>query len=304
MKKSTARPPSRLVPQRPVRNKSLLRRGRSQNSYRRNRKKSGQPRRNWLKGLAWVLALLILAGVSVGLVVGYHQLLTCSVFCIKDINHSQIEGTRRLSRRVVLEQAKLTPGVSLLAIRPGQVERSLRAHPWIGKAHVSRHWPHNIYIRIQERDPVALVQIGEKLLYLDRQGRLFKPLSPGDPHNFPVITGLGTNQFHYPEGAMPKVLTKVLGLLEILQKTPPPLNLENISEVHVDLERGFTLYANGLGAPLDLGLSDFPGKLQKFAQLFPVLVQKGLLARVGRINLSYPRRALVTLKGMEDNQNQ
>jgi cell division protein FtsQ len=303
MKKTTVRPNSRLVPQRPVRKKTLLPRGRSQNSYRRNRVK-GQSRRIWLKGMALVLGFLTLAGLSVGLVVGYHQLLTCSRFCIKDIDHIEVEGTRRLSRSVVLQQARLTSGANLLAVRPGQVERSLMAHPWIAKAEVSRKWPQNLQIRIQERDPIALVQIGEELLYVDRQGMLFKPLSPGDPHNFPVITGLGADQFGHPEGGQPEVVTQAFHLLEILKKTPPPLNLENISEVHVDLERGFTLYANGLGAPLELGLSDHAEKLQKFAQLWPVLVQKGLLARVGRINLNYPRRALVTVKGMEDNQNQ
>jgi cell division protein FtsQ len=250
------------------------------------------------------LGFLTLAALSVGLVVGYHQLLTCSLFCIKDINQIEIEGTKRLSRSVVLQQARLAEGANLLAVRPSQMERSLMAHPWIAKAEVSRKWPQNLHVWIQERDPMALVQIGEELLYVDRQGGLFKPLSPGDPHNFPVITGLGPDHFRHPEGALPEVVTQAFHLLEVLKKTPPPLNLENISEVHVDLERGFTIYVNGLGAPLDLGLTDYSDKLSKFAQLWPVLVQKGLLARVGRINLNYPRRALVTLKGMEDNQNQ
>jgi len=303
MKKSTVRHTSRLVPQRPVRKKTLLPRGRSQNSYRRNRVK-GQSRRAWLRGLALVLGFFTLAVLSVGLVVGYHQLLTCSLFCIKDINNIEIEGAKRLSRSLLLQQTRLTPGASLLAVRPGQMERALMAHPWIAKAEVSRKWPQNLHIRIAERDPMALVQIGEELLYVDRQGTLFKPLSPGDPHNFPVITGLGPEQFRHPEGAQPEVVTQAFQLLEVLKKNPPPLNLENISEVHVDLERGFTLYANGLGAPLDLGLTDHVEKLQKFAQLWPVLVQKGLLAKVGHINLNYPRRALVTLRGMEDNQNQ
>jgi cell division septal protein FtsQ len=305
MKKSTVQHTSRLVPQRPVRKKSLLPRPRrrSQNNYRRNRVK-GQSRRTFLKGMACVLAALALAGLSVGLLVGYHQLLTCSVFCINDINHIEIEGTKRLGRDLVLQQAKLAAGANLLAIRPGRMERRLEAHPWIAKAEVSRKWPHNLHIQIQERDPVAFVQIGEELLYVDRQGILIKPLSPGDPHNFPVITGLGPEQFHHPEGGVPEVVTQAFQLLEVLKKNPPPLNLENISEVHVDLERGFTLYANGLGAPLDLGLTDHAEKLQKFAQLWPVLVQKGVLAKVGYINLNYPRRALVTLKGMDDNQIQ
>ena len=231
----------------------------------------------------------------------YHQLLTSSLFCIKDINNIEIEGAKRLSRSLVLEQSKVGSGASLLAIRPGQVERALMTHPWIAKAEVSRKWPHSLHLKIQERDPVALVQFGEELLYMDRQGMIFKPLSPGDPHNFPVITGLTPEQFRHPAGDLPQVVTQAFQLMDVLKKTPPPLNLENISEIHVDLERGFTLYANGVGVGLDLGLQEYSEKLQKFAQLWPVLVQKGLLSKINRINLNYPRRALVTLKGMEAN---
>ncbi|MGO8762730.1 MAG: cell division protein FtsQ/DivIB [Desulfobaccales bacterium] len=300
MKKKVAPQASRLAPQRPVRKSRLLPRGRSQNSYRRNRLK-GESRKTWLRGVAWVFGLLTLAGLCLGLVVGYHQLLTCNLFCIKDIDNIEIEGARRLSRSLLLEQSKLSPGASLLAIRPGQVERALMAHPWIAKAEVSRKWPNSLHLQIQERDPVALVQFGEELLYMDRQGMIFKPLSPGDPHNFPVITGLTPDQFKHPAGNMPEVVAQAFQLMDELKKTPPPLNLENISEIHVDLERGFTLYANGVGVALEVGSKDYSEKLQKFAQLWPQLVQKGLLTKVGRINLNYPRRVLVTMKGMEAN---
>ena len=309
MKKTTAPRPSRLVPQRPAAKPRLfpprpksktrfLSRGRSQNSYRRNRFK-GESRKIWLRGVAWLFGLLTLAGLCLGLVVLYHQLLTSSLFCIKDINNIEIEGARRLSRSLLLEQSKLVQGASLLAIRPGQVERALMAHPWVAKAEVSRQWPHSLHLKIQERDPVALVQFGEELLYMDRQGMIFKPLSPGDPHNFPVITGLSPEQFRHPAGDVPEVVAQAFQLMDVLKTTPPPLNLENISEIHVDLERGFTLYANGVGVALDIGLQDYSEKLQKFAQLWPRLVEKGLLTKVNRINLNYPRRVLVTMKGME-----
>jgi cell division protein FtsQ len=311
MKKTTAPRPSRLVPQQPARKNRLtaqkpqkkirvFSRGRSQNSYRRNRPK-GESRKIWLRRLGYVFGALSLAGICLGLVVLYHQLLTSSLFCIKDINNIEIEGAKRLSRSLVLEQSKVGSGASLLAIRPGQVERALMAHPWIAKAEVSRKWPPSLLLKIQERDPVALVQFGEELLYMDRQGMIFKPLSPGDPHNFPVITGLTPEQFRHPAGDLPQVVTQAFQLMDVLKQNPPPLNLENISEIHVDLERGFTLYANGVGVGLDLGLQEYSEKLQKFAQLWPVLVQKGLLSRINRINLNYPRRALVTLKGMEAN---
>jgi cell division protein FtsQ len=293
-------PKSRLIPQKPQKKTRFLSRRRSQNSYRRNRVQ-GESRITWLRGAAWVFGLLTLGGLCLGLVLLYHQLLTCSMFCIKDINHIEIEGAKRLSRPVLLEQASLGPGLNLLAVRPGQAERALMAHPWIAKAEVSRKWPHRLHLKIQERDPVALVQIGEELLYMDSQGMLFKPLSPGDPHNFPVITGLTAEQFRHAAGDLPEVVAQIFQFMAVLKNTPPPLNLENISEIHVDLERGFTLYAMGLGAALDLGFNDYSEKLHKFSQLWPVIVQKGLLARVRRINLNYPLRVLVTLKGMEAN---
>jgi cell division septal protein FtsQ len=311
MKKKTPSQPSRLVPQspaprsrpipqKPQKKTRFFSRKSSQNSYRRNRFK-GEPRKTWLRGLAWGFGLLTLAGLCLGLVVGYHQLLTCNAFCIKDIDNIEIEGARRLSRSLLLQQSKLTSGTSLLAVRPGQVERALMAHPWVAKAEVSRKWPNNLHLTIQERDPVALVQFGEELLYMDRQGMIFKPLSPGDPHNFPVITGLTLEQFRHPTRDLPGEVAQAFQLMDVLKATQPPLNLENISEIHVDRERGFTLYANGLAVALDLGLKDYPEKLEKFAQLWPVLVQKGLLTKVNRINLNYPRRVLVTMKGMEAN---
>jgi cell division protein FtsQ len=139
-----------------------------------------------------------------------------------------------------------------------------------------------------------------ELYYVDRQGSLFKPLTPGDPHNFPVLTGLAPEHFNPGEGPLPEALAQAFQLLELLRGAAPPLNLENISEVHVDLERGFTLYANGLGVALDLGFTGHQEKLQKFAQIWPILSQTGYLAKAGRINLDYPQRVLLTLKGMEE----
>ena len=300
MRKTAVRGPSRLLTQRPAKKTWLPRRRGGRNSYRRHRL-GGESHRSWLTIVLGVLGLLSLAGLCLGLLLGYHQLLTCSWFSIKDNSNIQIEGNRRLSRELILQQAHLGQETSLLAIRPGRVERALLAHPWIARAEVTRKWPHRLSLRIQERDPVALAQVGEELYYVDRQGSLFKPLSPGDPHNFPVLTGLRQEHFLQAEESLPEVIAQAFQLLEVLKGASPPLNLENVSEVHVDQERGFTIYVNGLAAALDVGFNDYSEKLQKFAQLWPVLTQKGYVSRAGRINLNHPQRVLVTLKGMEEN---
>ena len=300
MKKKAMPRNLRRTPQHP-RQKTLPFKGSMpRNVYRRGRQ--GQPKGYWRKAVLLTLGSLGLAGLSLTLVLLYHHLLTSPSFCIKEDKNIEIVGLHRLTPELILQLAQLGPETSLLAIRPGRVERALLAHPWIAQAEVTRKWPHRLSLRIQEREPVALVQMGE-LYYIDRLGNLFKPLSPGDPHDFPVITGLTQDHFQQVEGALPEVLAQTFQLLEVLKGAPPPLNLENISEVHVDLERGFSIYVNGLGGAVDLGLAEHSEKLTKFAQVWPLLTQKGYLPRVGRINLDHPQRVLISLKGMEANSN-
>lgn len=291
--------PSRLVQQRPVKKSgSLFRRKTPSNNYRRVRGRSSP--RPWLRIFLYTSGFLGFLGLCLGLVFLYHQLLTCSLFCIKDIKNIEIAGARRLKPEVLLHLAHLGPDTNLLAIRPGRVEQALQAHPWIARAELTREWPHRIKLHIRERQPVALMKLGEELFYIDRQGILFKPMSPGDPHDFPVITGLKPENLRHPEGSLSPLLAQTFALLEVLKQSPAPLNLDNVSEVHLDLDRGFSLYVNGLGAALDLGFDNYLAKLQKFALVLPVLVQKNYLARTGRINLDYPDRVLINLKGTEE----
>ncbi len=285
---------SRLASQRPVRKPTRLGRQQPKNSYRR-RSSPRSGKRICLRVFLGGLGFFSLAGLCLGMVWVYYQLLTCSLFCIKDMSQIEVTGVRRLSPAFILKEARLEPGTNLLALRPGQSEQALLSHPWIARAELIRKWPNRVELRIQEREPVALVQLGE-LFYLDRQGRLFKPLSPGDPHDFPVITGLAREDFAPEPGmALPIGLSRIFQLLDLLKQAPPPLNLENISEVRVDRDRGFTLYANGLQSAVDLGLSDFPAKLEKFTKVWPILVQQGYQTRVTRINLDYSQRVLLSL---------
>ena len=150
---------SRLLPQQPLKKSSLIPRRRPRNSYRRTQ--DGESSRSWLWLAVLTGGLMTLAGVCLGLVLLYHQLLICSYFCIKDIKNIEIEGNRRLTPEVILQLAKLGPDTNLLAIRPGQVERALQAHPWIARAEVTRKWPDRLHLRLQEREPVALVQLGK-----------------------------------------------------------------------------------------------------------------------------------------------
>lgn len=291
-----------LASQQPARRKkTLFSRKKTGNIYRQKPTPGKNKKKFWGKLLVVKISLLGLTGLCLGLVLLYYHLLTSPFFCIKDIGDIEITGTKRLDAALLLQLTGLGPGTNLLALRPARVEQALAMHPWIGKAELTRRWPNRVHLSIQERDPVALVQVGE-LYYADRQGRLFKPLSPGDPHDFPIITGLKKEQFAEGHGFPPVMFEKFLALLDLLKETPPPLALSNISEIHVDQERGFTLYANGLESAVHLGSKDLPEKLQKFALVWPALKQRGFPSQVEFINLDYPQRVLLSVKESGDDR--
>lgn len=291
------RPPrsSRLIPQQPARKKqSLLRRSQPRNAKRRRR----EGKKVW-PGILWFfLGLTGLAGLSLGLVLLYYQLLTWSVFCIKDNNNIEVIGTQRFSRNQILEMARLDSRTNLVALKPALVEQALQAHPWIAKAELERHWPNRITLRITERTPMALVQL-EDLYYIDRTGSLFRPSSPADPHDFPVITGLTREHFPVGQSSPATLVSQTIKLLELLQESSGPVKSSMVAEINVDPERGFTLYISGFKTALYLGTSDLPEKIEKLTKVWPFLAQRGYLAHAGRINLDHPQRLLVTLREME-----
>ncbi|MEW6659919.1 MAG: FtsQ-type POTRA domain-containing protein [Thermodesulfobacteriota bacterium] len=289
---------AKLKPQRPVKKEGLFRRKRQ--NYRRRRQQEPATR-YWPWALFFSFGFLTLAGLGLGLALLYYQVLTWNLFFIKDTNNIEITGLKRLQPELILQLAKLGPGTNLLALKPFQVEQTLETHPWIARATLTRKWPHRVSLQIQEREPVALVQVGE-LHYVDRRGNLFKPLSPGDPHDFPIITGMPREFFSPQQVALPGTMDRIRQLMDLLKNAPPPLNLENVSEIHVDLERGFTLFANGLGAGVDLGRENYQEKLQRLAQAWPVIAKKGFLPQATRINLDYPQKVLLSLEGMEESQ--
>jgi len=287
--------PSRLIPQQPTpRKQTLLGRGQARNKPRRR----GGGLRLWPHLLWFIGGLAGLAGISLGLVLLYYHLLTSTLFCIKDISNIEVVGNQRLSRQEILEMARLDARTNLLALRPAVVEQTLQAHPWIGKAELARRWPNRLTLRIRERQPVALVQL-EELYYIDRAGSLFKPSSPLDPHDFPVITGLQREHFAAGQRPASQLLNQTLELLAVLQEAPPPVEIKQVAEIHVDPERGFTLYLSAYKMGLEFGFGDLPEKIQKLRSAWPVLAQRGLLNQAGRLNLDHPHRLLLSLKDSE-----
>ncbi|MDP2182490.1 MAG: FtsQ-type POTRA domain-containing protein [Actinomycetota bacterium] len=108
-------------------------------------------------------ALLLVAVVSGGV-----SLYRSSAFTIEKID---VVGNSRLGAADVRAIAALPDGSTLLRYPAGQIKERLEASPWISEASVARDFPNVLRIRITERKPYALLDLGgAKLWMLDSSG--------------------------------------------------------------------------------------------------------------------------------------
>jgi cell division protein FtsQ len=86
------------------------------------------------------------------------------------VSDIEVEGRAMTERDAILRAVGATRGTPLLAVNPAQAKAQLEALPWVRSAAVERRLPDTLYIRLAERQPLALWQRQGKLVLIDRDG--------------------------------------------------------------------------------------------------------------------------------------
>jgi cell division protein FtsQ len=199
-----------------------------------------------------------------------------------------VNRTARLTAAEVLDLVHVRAGQNLLALDLDDVRRRIEEHPWVARAYVRRVLPGRLVVRIEEREPVAIVHLDD-LYYLDGLGRVFKKVLPGrDPMDYPVITGL-TRRDVLEGVEADRLLARALEL--IWQGRRGESTFGGLSEVKIDTAGDFTLVTEREGLVVRLGADRFPAKLERLAKVLAILGARS--GQVARIDLGRDGRAVV-----------
>ena len=76
----------------------------------------------------------------------------------------------------------------MLAVKPAKAEKAILANCWIRRARVSRRPPDKVIVSVEERAPVALVNVG-RIFYIDGEG-VKLPLFPATYSDLPLVSGI------------------------------------------------------------------------------------------------------------------
>jgi cell division protein FtsQ len=257
----------------------------------RRESSGGEAFQRWLKrAIRWgfqalALALLLLAGHEV-----YTYLLEAPLFQVREI---ELEGHCRIPRQALLSLVPMEERNNLFAARLKKIAGRFESHPWIEQVRVRKVFPDKISIRIEERKPIAILQL-EELYYVDSQGVIFAPAGEGDGYNYPFLTGLSRRLMDQEAELAKRLMTKALELLRMAgaEKESP---LQEISEIYLEKDYGIKCVAQHGGLEVEMGWDDFPEKLRRLSFVCSDLQKRGLSAIA--VDCSDPRR-MVARKGL------
>ena len=193
----------------------------------------------------------------------YGVLTQCSYFKADNI---EITGIKQLTEEMVMDQASLSAGVNILSLNLQSTRKRLLAHPDIEDADVERKLPNQLFIRIEEHQPLAVIDLGRKFL-IDVKGKIYKEHT-GDAYDWlPLISGLTFSDLGIAGKYSDDPYVAVMTILSMGREPDSILPSSSIHRISVDREVGLTLYAYDEKKAIKLGYGSYADKVRRLEKV-------------------------------------
>ena len=203
--------------------------------------------------------------IGVSVLYGAYTILFLTPFF--DVESIDVRGDLHfLNKDEVVAMSGIEMGDHLLRIPVDGVQKRLTENPWIKEAAVHRKFPHLVWIFVKEHVPDALIRL-DSWYYVDRFGKVFKPVEQEDDRNFPIITGFEEKSSEFQIAQLLKV--KDLYMNSTLGET------YGLSEIHFDENRGVSIITFNDPLELRLGFGPFMEKMGRLETAYPAIKAHG-----------------------------
>ena len=149
------------------------------------------PRKTARKVRIAAVILLAAAGVGAGAAALYRYSAHSWRFRLESSDNIEISGTHNVTRAQIIDVMGSDIGRNVFFVPLAERKKQLEEIPWVESATVMRLLPDRVRISIQERTPVAFVQMGSRIALIDASGVVMDMPATRQTHfSFPVITGM------------------------------------------------------------------------------------------------------------------
>ena len=211
-----------------------------------------------VSGAKLLAGALIIVGLSLVCAFGYSVITQCDYLKAKKV---YVSGAAQVSKETILKQAKMKPGVNILAANLRVVQKRLLVHPDIIKAEVGRIFPNILYIHVKEHQPLAIVDF-ENQYVMNTEGEIYKKCHKHCAGNLPVVTGLAFSDFSQPAERKKNPYTALMQILKWDRDELRRIMNGPIKRIHVDGQMGISIIPHPPGTVLKLGYGHYEKKIQ------------------------------------------
>ncbi len=237
--------------------------GRAVRKKDKTRAAKPKPSRNRLRLVVWIVAgLLAVGSTGVAFASAYSWLTRSQFFAVRTVDMSRCAN---VSLEEVWAIVRGEGAGILWSVPSKEIARQLSAHPWVRSVSVRKSFPDRLIVRIQERTPVAMVNL-DVLHYLDEEGRPFKRLTSYDPKSFAIVTGFSREDLLRKDPVAVRNLRKTLDLLRGVEAGSLR---QNVSEIHFDAQDGYTVVTRDTGLQLKVGTMDVKEAIRRIETAMP-----------------------------------
>jgi cell division protein FtsQ len=156
----------------------------------------------WWAGLPLLLGALLFGGVRLARTPFGSSLaaradartLAASAALGFAVGNIEVEGRRTTQPSEILDALRARAGTPIFAVDLAQARRRLEALPWVRSALIERRLPDTIYVRLVERQPLALWQHGGKIELIDSDESVIPVTRLDRFANLPLVVGEGADQ--------------------------------------------------------------------------------------------------------------
>lgn len=206
------------------------------------------------------------------------------MFAIKNI---EVSGTEKLERAQILDLAGLREGQNIFNVSVEDAVLRIARSPWIKGVTVKRQYPDKVIIRVVERRVESLV-IKDGLWFADGDGKLFKPVEPGDFVDLPIISSSGSEDLT----ADAEIMRRAVDLIGFAKESSM-LPYSQISEIKLSVGGYLTILTSGALRIVEFGSGDLGEQWAVLENVLADARNSGMEA--SSVNLNYPSGAAVKL---------
>jgi len=220
------------------------------------------------------------------LIVGVVSFLNSNYFVVEEVH---IKGNDTLSDKFIVEYSNLNQEVNIFNVEQEELANKLVDLAQVKGAVVTRNLPRNIYIEIQERDPVAIVSNQSSYLVIDKEAWILDNIDNLNNTRLPLFVD---QDLAIKENKVELTAESKLAV-NYLSKLSKQL-LEEVEEFKIVSSQNVELILRS-GGKVNLGKNFIVDKKAKvFNKIYADLQQKGV--EVDYINLQHNRNVFIKTK--------